>query len=135
MDLHQKHFYDHYYSDNDNLLQTKVQYREEDVFYARLLEITRLYRPKRVLMEVGDMEQAKRVVGMVLGDQKLRGLYWGEGDEKEGGEVQIWRDDLVGFEGYEEVMEVGNGEKVKVKGHPEGHGRSVYLRRGGVVNL
>lgn len=141
VDLHQKHFYDHYYPDNENLLR-KVDYQPEDVFYARLLEIARTYGPKRVLMEVGDMEQAKRVAGMVLGDGKLRRLYWGEGTDEEnekgaGGAVQIWRDDLVGFEGYEEVLEVGVGgrnEKIVVKGHPEGHGRSVYLRRVGVVD-
>ncbi|KAH7633043.1 S-adenosyl-L-methionine-dependent methyltransferase [Sordaria sp. MPI-SDFR-AT-0083] len=139
VDLHQKHFYDHYYPDNENLLPPSkkgkgvVEYEEEDVFYARLLEIARTYRPRRVLMEVGDMEQAKRVVGMVLGDTRLRGLYLGDGDGKEKGAVQIWRDDLVGFEGYEEVLEVGK-EKIVVKGHPEGHGRSVYLRRVGVVD-
>ncbi|CCC10082.1 unnamed protein product [Sordaria macrospora k-hell] len=139
VDLHQKHFYDHYYPDNENLLPPSkkgkgvVEYEEEDVFYARLLEIARTYRPRRVLMEVGDMEQAKRVVGMVLGDTRLRGLYFGDGDGKEKGAVQIWRDDLVGFEGYEEVLEVGK-EKIVVKGHPEGHGRSVYLRRVGVVD-
>ncbi|EGO61105.1 hypothetical protein NEUTE1DRAFT_36678 [Neurospora tetrasperma FGSC 2508] len=123
------------------------RYQEEDVFYARLLEIARTYRPKRVLMEVGDMEQAKRVVRMVLGDGKLRGLYFGNGEGTRGGNergagagaVQIWRDDLVGFEGYEEIMEVGVGvdgqnQTIVVKGHPEGHGRSVYLRRVGVVD-
>ncbi|KAK3499346.1 S-adenosyl-L-methionine-dependent methyltransferase [Neurospora hispaniola] len=145
VDLHQKHFYDHYYADNEILLQT-VEYQEEDVFYARLLEIARTYRPKRVLMEVGDMEQAKRVVGMVLGDGKLRGFYFGSGEGTDGkekgagaGAVQIWRDDLVGFEGYEETLEVGVGvdgqkQTIVVKGHPEGHGRSVYLRRVGVVD-
>ncbi|KAK3956063.1 S-adenosyl-L-methionine-dependent methyltransferase [Pseudoneurospora amorphoporcata] len=137
VDLHQKHFYHHYYPDDENLLPTQkgnVEYEEEDVFFARLLEIARTYRPKRVLMEVGDMEQAKRVVGMVLGDGKLRKLYFGEGTEEEkGGTVQIWRDDLVGFEGYEEIMDIGK-EKIVVKGHPEGHGRSVYLRRVGVVD-
>lgn len=164
VDLHQRHFYDHYYPDDENLLPLPkrggagekkrtergggVEYAEEDIFYARLLEIARTYKPKRVLMEVGDMEQAKRVVGMVLGEKKLRGVYWsgsqggdrdkqGEEDgerEMKRGEVQIWRDDMVGFEGFEETMEVGD-EKIVVRGHPEGHGRSVYLRRVGVVDL
>ena len=42
VDLHQKHFYDHWYPGDDNLLpleKGKVEYAEEDVFYARLLEI------------------------------------------------------------------------------------------------
>ncbi|KAG7289497.1 hypothetical protein NEMBOFW57_005868 [Staphylotrichum longicolle] len=51
--------------------------RPEDVFYARLLEIAAVLKPKRVLMEVGGMEQALRVVRMV---GRFSSLLGGDGD-------------------------------------------------------
>lgn len=49
----------------------------EDVFYARLLEIAAVLRPRFVLLEVGDEAQARRVLGHLL----LREM----------GSVRVWR--------------------------------------------
>ncbi|KIV98929.1 uncharacterized protein PV09_09315 [Verruconis gallopava] len=51
-----------------------------DVFYPRLLELARLLESKVLVMEVGDLDQAKRVASQALGD----GRWYG---------VEIWRDE------------------------------------------
>ncbi|KAK0739655.1 S-adenosyl-L-methionine-dependent methyltransferase [Apiosordaria backusii] len=93
---------------------TQYDCNPEDVFYARLLEIVQELRPKRVLFEVGDLEQALRVVEMVLREKGL----------KEYKTVEIWRDEpAVG--GSE--MKTIDGRTIKVKG--QGNGRGVFLCR------
>ncbi|KAL2025109.1 hypothetical protein VTK56DRAFT_111 [Thermocarpiscus australiensis] len=89
---------------------------EEDIFYARLLELAGTLRPRRVLMEVGGWEQAVRVVGMVRRDMGLAVVYE---------TVEIWRDEPEG--GECKVERIGERE-VGVRG--EGNGRAVYLCRG-----
>ncbi|KAK0674097.1 S-adenosyl-L-methionine-dependent methyltransferase [Cercophora samala] len=107
--------------------------RPEDVFYARLLEIAGVLQPKRVLFEVGDLDQAARVAEMVV-----RGGGEGEGGGGGGGErelkayagtVEIWRDDPdVESEGEKESVWVDGGKvRVGVKGR--GNGRGVYFWR------
>lgn len=87
----------------------------EDVFYARLLDIAKELKPRYILFEVGDLEQAKRVVNMVT---RL------ESNEDFG--YEIWRDepDAKGCEVF--GMESGSGVAI-VRG--EGHGRSVFIYR------
>lgn len=85
----------------------------EDVFYARILELCRGWKPKRVFLEVADGEQAGRVVGRVVGDEVLRGFYG----------VEAWRDWPRGV--YKSEM-VGEWEG-RVRG--EGGVRGVYLSR------
>ncbi|ETS80675.1 hypothetical protein PFICI_08204 [Pestalotiopsis fici W106-1] len=87
----------------------------EDVFYARLLDIAKELKPRFVLFEVGDLEQAKRVVKMAttLGNS-------------EDFAFEIWRDE-PDAEGTE-VFEMGSGSTIAtIRG--EGHGRSVFIYR------
>jgi methylase of polypeptide subunit release factors len=79
-----------------------------DLFYPRLLSIAADLSVKVVLFEVADLEQAKRVAGMV----EKQGIWDG---------VEIWRDDPS--YGRTE-MEMG----IKVLG--TGNGRSVVAYRG-----
>lgn len=85
----------------------------EDVFYARIFEIARLLKPKVVLLEVGDMEQAKRVAQMAT--------RMGSPDELE---CSIWRDEPSAEESETCALE---GMFASVQG--EGHGRSVLVYR------
>lgn len=89
--------------------------RPEDVFYARLLEITDVLRPKFAVFEVGDLEQASRVVQMAL-------------NQCNGVEVEIWRDwpDMQPSDDEINVIGVG-GVEVPLKG--SGNGRAVFIRR------
>ena len=86
-----------------------------DIFYPRLLQLAKQVSAQVLLVEVADMEQAIRVVLMVLG--KGKGVWEG---------CEIWRDwPATGGDG--EVVEV-QGEKVRVLG--EGNGRAVLTWRG-----
>ncbi|KAK4657057.1 hypothetical protein QC762_209530 [Podospora pseudocomata] len=89
----------------------------EDAFYARLLEIVSVLQPKRVLFEVGDVEQARRVAEMVVRGGELKNYA---------GTVEIWRDDPEGEE-KERISLRNNREEVEVKGR--GNGRGVYFWR------
>lgn len=91
---------------------------QEDVFYARLLDIGAAVKPRVMLFEVGGMEQAVRVVAMV--GRKLGTEEW---------EVEVWRDWPDARPAEEEgttVLVDGVGE-VLVRG--SGHGRSVLVYR------
>lgn len=91
---------------------------QEDVFYARLLEIGKVVGPRVMLFEVGGMEQALRVVRMV--EEKMGLEEW---------RAEVWRDWPDGTPGEDEEPDVlvdGVG-KVSVRG--SGHGRSVLVYR------
>ncbi|KAK7745204.1 hypothetical protein SLS62_009833 [Diatrype stigma] len=94
--------------------------KDEDVFYARLLQIAEQMRPEVIVFEVGDLAQAVRVVGMALSGMQKRG-EWNSG-------VEIWRDwpDEVPGEDEAQAVEV-SGINVPIKG--SGNGRVVVLRR------
>lgn len=101
---------------------TAAAYEPEDVFYARLLDIGARLRPGVMLFEVGDLEQALRVVDMALGHKGLSGA---------GAEVraEVWRDwpDATPEEGEETLATVcGGSRQVQVRG--SGHGRSVLIQ-------
>lgn len=87
-----------------------------DVFYAKLLDIAGVLRPKVLLFEVGDQEQALRVVRLVR-----RHEYTKEASCK------IWRDwpDLTPDDGEAQALEV-DGKEAVVKG--SGNVRSVFVR-------
>ncbi|KAI1084151.1 S-adenosyl-L-methionine-dependent methyltransferase [Whalleya microplaca] len=91
--------------------------RPEDVFYARLLEIAGVLRPRVVVFEVGDLAQAVRVVEMA--GSKGEGHWDG---------VEIWRDwpDMIPHEDEEDTVQVGR-RSVPIRG--SGNGRAVFLRR------
>ncbi|OIW30069.1 HemK family methyltransferase [Coniochaeta ligniaria NRRL 30616] len=92
--------------------------RQEDVFYARLLDIGAVVRPKVMLFEVGGMDQALRVVRLV-GERMGMGEW----------EVEVWRDwpDGRAVEGEERSVRVDGVGEVPVRG--SGHGRSVLVYR------
>lgn len=111
-------------------LTQKYKCQPEDVFYARLLEITAELRPKRVVLEVGGLEQALRVVRLAGGF--LDGGKGGNGKGNGGyGTVEVWRDEVGGGGG---VGGGDRGERVVVEGREvvvrgQGRGRVVYLER------
>ncbi|KAJ1329585.1 release factor glutamine methyltransferase [Microdochium nivale] len=86
----------------------------EDVFYARLLEIGRVLCPRMAVFEVGDMNQAVRVVEMAA-------------TSRDWSHIEIWRDwpNSTPEPGEREMMWIRN-RKVPVRG--SGHGRAVFLR-------
>ena len=90
----------------------------EDVFYARLLEIAALLKPKTMLFEVADMEQAIRVVQMA---KSIRQGILEPGRALDPSCVEIWKDTITSDTG---TVRVGN-YGVVVRG--TGHGRSVYI--------
>ncbi|KAL2268569.1 hypothetical protein VTJ83DRAFT_3415 [Remersonia thermophila] len=88
-----------------------------DVFYARALAIADALRPKRMLMEVGGLDQALRVVRFFLRRRRRRPA---EGLFKT---VEVWRDEpAAGDRGERMAVE---GTEVTVRG--EGLGRAVYF--------
>ncbi|KAK4199870.1 S-adenosyl-L-methionine-dependent methyltransferase [Triangularia verruculosa] len=94
----------------------------EDVFYARLLEIISVLQPKRVLFEVGDLDQAARVAAMVVRGKGALEVY--------AQAVEIWRDEPgvdSHEEGVTEKMGVDEEAEVEIKG--QGNGRGVYFWR------
>lgn len=105
----------------------------EDIFYARILDLSQTLQPRRILVEVAGMDQALRVIEMVLSppsssDGCLREMY---------PIVEIWRDDPSHRPHYsEEVLEGEEGSKAVTVGGCEipirgsGNVRSVYLLTG-----
>lgn len=89
-----------------------------DIFYARLLSLSRTLEPKRVLLEVAGLEQARRVISMVYRDSWAREQY---------PRVEMWRDYPKG--GSEE-LDV-NGREALVWGN--GNVRVVYLESKDVI--
>lgn len=88
------------------------------MFYARLLEIARTLRPRRMLFEVADADQARRVVSMVKDDGQLESMFV---------RVEIWRDHPHAE--YRDTDRVGETD-VPVRG--SGSVRAVYLCMGGL---
>lgn len=86
-----------------------------DLFYPHLLDLAQRLSAKLVLLEVADLEQAKRVVSLVL-----ERLNWNV-------DVEIWRDEPA--RGWVEEVVI-DGRAIKVSG--EGNGRTVFVRRRGV---
>jgi HemK-like putative methylase len=80
-----------------------------DLFYPRLLEIAKELNTKIMLLEVGDLEQAKRVASLAKGCERWTG-------------VEIWRDDPGAHKEGESDF-----QGIPIRG--EGHGRSVLLWR------
>lgn len=83
-----------------------------DLFYPRLLDLAERLSTKLVLLEVADVDQAKRVASMVL-----QRSSWNVG-------VEIWRDEPSRGRVEEVIVE---HYAVRVLG--EGNGRSVFIWR------
>ncbi|KAF5658745.1 mitochondrial N(5)-glutamine methyltransferase mtq1 [Fusarium heterosporum] len=92
-----------------------------DVFYARLLDISELLKPKAVLLEIGDENQARRVLQLYFAHPSAQSST-----------AEIWRDwpDLGETEDTELTVSIGGSEgearRVPVKG--DGLIRSVMIR-------
>lgn len=82
----------------------------EDMFYSVIAAVAMMASPRYLLMEVADMEQAKRVVRHV----RQRGSFES---------VEIWRDWPMDG-GIEEVHD----EEISYKIRGSGHGRAVFCR-------
>lgn len=90
-----------------------------DLFYPAILRAAEQVHAKVLLLEVADLDQAKRVAGMAV-----RGGWDG---------VEIWRDEpgwraLKGEPAPDEERAVVYDKEVEIKGF--GHGRSVFCWRG-----
>ena len=91
-----------------------------DAFYPRLLEIAKNVGAKLLLVEVADMEQAKRVAAIAV-----KGGNWDD--------CEIWKDwPDQGMASKRVTLKV-EGATVDVVG--EGHGRSVFLSRAGGIEM
>lgn len=94
----------------------------EDVFYARLLDVASILRPKALLLEIGDREQAYRVVTHCATHKSCVGC-----------EVQVWRDwpDLEPESGEDICFRIRPGKSweqdVPIRG--SGNIRSILIRR------
>jgi len=91
---------------------------ESEIFYVQLLKIYQKREAKVLVMEVGDQEQALRVVTLALGEKRVR----------RGSKVEIWRDwpGMDKQEGKKDEMVI-EGRTVPVKG--AGSMRAVVLFR------
>ncbi|KAJ3532900.1 hypothetical protein NM208_g8231 [Fusarium decemcellulare] len=95
-----------------------------DVFYSRFLDIAVLLKPKVILLEIGDENQARRVLQLYLAHPIAENFR-----------AQVWRDwpDLEPAEDLDPFMDVtisrsgDNGVRVLVKG--SGLIRSILIRR------
>ncbi|KAH8888739.1 S-adenosyl-L-methionine-dependent methyltransferase [Thozetella sp. PMI_491] len=87
----------------------------EDIFYARLLDIATILKPRTMLFEVAGSGQAIRVVRMAVSALSMGGR------DSKGPIIEVWRDNP-----YPEVepLDVGH-ETIKIRG--TGHARSVYI--------
>lgn len=95
--------------------------KHEDVFYARLVDIAARLRPRVMLFEVGDLQQALRVAEMALGHEELASSGCGVN-------VEVWRDwpDAAPEQDEEISVKVLEGSReVHIRG--SGHGRSVFI--------
>ncbi|KAI1178533.1 S-adenosyl-L-methionine-dependent methyltransferase [Nemania sp. FL0916] len=107
----------------------------EDIFYARLLSISSsTLRPRVATFEVGDMQQAVRVVELALTLTSTQPLWWDI--------VEIWRDwpDCPPAEhrhqegGDDSTVNDNNNDTIRIAGREipvrgSGHGRVVFLAR------
>lgn len=125
-------------------------HKPQDAFYARLLDVGARLRPRIMLFEVGDLEQAVRVARMALRHAGLRrqdhslareeGGEWRRGKEeqcerrKHHISVEIWRDWPDATPGDNERTSVklsdphDAGDEIEVRVRGSGHGRSVLIQ-------
>ncbi|KAL7925467.1 S-adenosyl-L-methionine-dependent methyltransferase [Trichoderma austrokoningii] len=98
-----------------------VDWNHEDVFYARLLEIARHLKPRAILLEIGDKEQARRVISRFY--QHSLSIN---------SEVQVWRDwpDLASAGDKDCLLEIpardGESRVIPIQG--DGNIRSIFIR-------
>ena len=94
----------------------------EDIFYARLLEVASILGPKVLLLEIGDRDQAHRVVRHCA----THGFCVDS-------EIEVWRDwpDLEPDESEERRFRIrsDNGRKQEVPIRGSGNIRSILIRR------
>lgn len=81
-----------------------------DTFYPRLLQIANLVKAKILLLEVSNMDQARRAASVAI-------------NAREWASVEIWRDDPAHDQAVTEETGLA-GTAVRVRG--SGHGRSVF---------
>ncbi|KAM0249858.1 hypothetical protein ACHAQJ_008867 [Trichoderma viride] len=100
-----------------------LHWEHEDVFYARLLEITYRLKPRVILLEVGDEEQARRVISR-----------FSQHSLSANSQVEIWRDwpDIASSGDKDSLLEIpmkdGSNQAVLTKG--SGNIRSIFIRLG-----
>ena len=82
-----------------------------DLFYPDIIEEAKLLKAKGVLLEVSDLDQARRVATMAVRQQHWIG-------------IEIWRDDPASRSAAPKETII-DGKLIPVRG--SGHGRSVLL--------
>jgi HemK-like putative methylase len=100
-----------------------LHWEHEDVFYARLLEIAYRLKPRIILLEIGDEEQARRVISHFFQHSLSTSSH-----------VEIWRDwpDIASKGDEDSLLKVpmkdGSSQAVLTKG--SGNIRSIFIRLG-----
>ncbi|CAM1508261.1 Fc.00g051090.m01.CDS01 [Cosmosporella sp. VM-42] len=93
-----------------------------DVFYARLLDIASLLKPKVILLEIGDEDQARRVL-QLFARHKIA----------QSSQVELWRDwpDFEATEEDERGVEIGSADNRSWRVPAKGSGlvRSIFIQR------
>ncbi|KAI1455261.1 S-adenosyl-L-methionine-dependent methyltransferase [Annulohypoxylon moriforme] len=88
----------------------------EDIFYARILDISKVLKPRFTVLEVGDLMQGLRVVRMAR-------------SRCEGAEIEVWRDSPdMEPKSHDDRPDYVKVDDVEVRVRGCGHGRSVFIR-------
>lgn len=94
---------------------------QEDVFYSRLLDIASMLKPKALLLEVGDEEQARRVVG-----------FYHRHAFSSGTEIEIWRDwpSLSPVQGQADLLHSTTSDEIHWEAPiiGEGNVRAIFIK-------
>ncbi|KAL1893410.1 hypothetical protein Cpir12675_004148 [Ceratocystis pirilliformis] len=95
--------------------------QHEDAFYERLLTVARALRSRVILLELGDAEQARRVLTLIHRSGLLR----------DASRVEVWRDwpDMQRQEDEDDMLNAqkSNGENWRVKVRGSGNIRCIFM--------
>ena len=104
-------------------LPRSVECDNADVFYARLLDIASLLQPKAVLLEIGDQDQAQRVLQLYSRHKFAQSSH-----------IELWRDwpDSETTEEDESHVEFESADSQNWRVPVRGSGliRSIFIQRG-----
>ncbi|UNI18894.1 hypothetical protein JDV02_005132 [Purpureocillium takamizusanense] len=94
-------------------------WERQDVFYARLLDVASVLRPKAMLLELGDEAQARRILAHMAEHPLVRGLV-----------VEVWRDwpDGADDAGTQTLDVLGSGQPWSVPVKGAGHIRCIFVK-------
>lgn len=105
----------------NDVLNVPAGWLHEDLFYARLLELAERLRPRALLLEIGDEDQARRVLVHLFGSTMAKSSH-----------IEIWRDwpDVKASDGEMDVLHVEalDGQHWDVPTKGSGNVRAILVR-------